>query len=196
MADELATAAKTDPLAFRLTNLTEPRLRTVLSRVAERFGWDARVGKAGTNRAVGIACGMEKNSVVAACVEIEVDPKTGVPRVLEVCQAFECGAILNPAGLRQQVEGCIMMALGPALREEIRFGEGKITNPHFRSYGVPRFRDLPKIDTVLVDLPNEESKGAGETPIIAVAPAIANAVFALTKKPVRRLPVRAEIKAV
>lgn len=196
LVDELAAAARKDPLAFRLANLTEPRLRTVLSRAAERFRWDARTGKTGANRAVGIACGMEKNSVVAACVEIELDAKTGVPRVLEVCQSFECGAILNPAGLRQQVEGCIVMALGPALREEIRFGAGKITNPQFRSYLVPRFRDLPKIDTVLVDLPGEESKGAGETPIIAVAPAIANAVFALTKKPVRRLPVRAEMEAV
>ncbi|MDZ7639225.1 MAG: molybdopterin cofactor-binding domain-containing protein, partial [Bryobacterales bacterium] len=110
-------------------------------------------------------------------------------------QAYECGAILNPAGLRQQVEGCIVMALGPALREEIHYRNGRIANPRFASYPVPRFRDVPKIDTVLVDLPNEAPKGAGETPIIAIAPAIANAVFALTRKPVHRLPIRAQTAA-
>lgn len=189
--DEAAKAAGADPLAFRLAHLENPRLRTVVERAAEQFGWTRRAGKVNGNRAVGISCGEEKNSVVATCVEVELDPVSGVPHVLGVVQAYECGAVLNPAGLRQQVEGCIVMALGPALHEAIRFGEGRVANPRFASYPVPRFRDVPKIEIVLVDLPNEVPKGAGETPIIAVAPAIANAVFAITGKPVRSLPIRA-----
>lgn len=195
LIDQAAAAAQQDPLAFRLAHLESPRLRTVLERAAERFGWGSRNGKPTGNRAIGLACGEEKNSVVAACVEVELDPVSGIPKVLEVCQAYECGAILNPAGLRQQVEGCIVMALGPALWEEIHYRNGRIANPRFASYPVPRFRDVPKIDTVLVDLPNEAPKGAGETPIIAIAPAIANAVFALTRKPVHRLPIRAQTAA-
>ncbi len=71
---------------------------------AERFGWRERVKRRAPNRGVGLACGTEKNSVVAACVEVEVNPRTGTPKLLEICQAFECGAILNPQGLRAQVE--------------------------------------------------------------------------------------------
>jgi isoquinoline 1-oxidoreductase len=129
---------------------------------------------------------------VAACVEIEIDTKTGSPKLLEICEAFECGAILNPANLLSQVEGCIMMGLGPALREEIQFEGGKLLNGRFLGYRVPRFRDVPKMDIVLVDRKDLEPVGAGETPIIAVAPAIANAVFDLTRKRVRSMPIRVE----
>ena len=151
----------------------------------------------GANRGIGLACGTEKNSVVAACVEVEVDSKSGVPRLLEICQAFECGAILNPAGLRAQVEGCILMALGGALREEILFAGGRITNARFSTYRVPRFRDVPpKMEIILVDRKDAEPVGAGETPMIAVAPAMANAVFNLTGRRVRSLPFQATQKAV
>ena len=125
---------------------------------------------------------------MAACVEVEVDPKTGVPKLLEICQAYECGSILNPAGLRAQVEGCILMGLGAALREEIRFAGGKITNARFSTYRVTRFRDVPKMEIVLVNKPEAEPVGAGETPIIAVAPAMASAMFAATGKRARSIP--------
>jgi CO/xanthine dehydrogenase Mo-binding subunit len=129
--------------------------------------------------------------VVAACVEIEMDPSGGVPRPVEIVEAFECGAILNPANLRAQVEGCIMMGLGPALREEILFRDGRVTNGRFSSYRVPRFCDVPRMEVVLLDRRDMEPAGAGETPIIAVAPAIANAVFDATGTRVRSMPVRA-----
>ena len=120
-----------------------------------------------------------------------MDPQSGVPRLLELVEAFECGAILNPANLRAQVEGCILMGLGPALREEIQFQEGRLTNGRFAAYRVPRFRDVPKTDVILLDRKDLESAGAGETPIIAIAPAIANAVFDATGKRVRSMPIRA-----
>jgi isoquinoline 1-oxidoreductase len=111
--------------------------------------------------------------------------------VIEIVQAFECGAILNPANLRSQVEGAIMMGLGPALREEILFKGGRLTNGEFAAYGVTRFRDLPKLDAVLLDRKDLEPAGAGETPIIAIAPAIANAVFDATGKRAHAMPIRA-----
>ena len=119
-----------------------------------------------------------------------MDRASGVPRLIEIVEAFECGAILNPANLRSQVEGCIMMGLGPALREEIQFKDGRLTNGSFAAYRVPRFRDVPKIDLILLDRKDLEPAGAGETPIIAVAPAIANAVFDATGKRVRSMPIR------
>lgn len=189
-ADELAAAAGKDPLAFRLAHLDNPRINAVLSAAAERFKWTERVQRRSPNRGVGLACGTEKNSVVAACVEIEIDPKTRDVRLVEIVEAYECGAILNPAGLRQQVEGAIIMGLGAALREEILFENGALINGRFSKYRVPRFADVPKIDLVLLDRKDMEPIGAGETPIIAVAPAIANAVFHATGKRIRSMPIR------
>lgn len=189
LMDELAKAAGKDPLAFRLTNMKDDRLRVVLEAVAERFQWEKRRAGLRDGRAIGIACGNEKNSVVATCAEVELD-RTGVPRVLELCQAYECGAILNPAGLLQQAEGCIMMGLGAVLHEEIRYANGMISNGRFRQYRVPRMGDVPKLDLVFLDRKDAPSNGAGETPIIGIAPAVANAVFALTGTPVRKMPIR------
>ncbi|MBZ5621082.1 MAG: molybdopterin-dependent oxidoreductase [Acidobacteriia bacterium] len=189
--DELAEAAGKDPLEFRLSHLDNERLKNVLNAAAQRFGWVERRKKRRPGTGIGLACGTEKNSVVAACCEVEVDRTSGAPRLIEVVQAFECGAILNPANLRSQVEGCLMMGVGPALREEILFQDGKLTNARFATYRVPRFRDVPKLDAILLDRKDLESAGAGETPIIAIAPAIANAVFDATGKRVHAMPIRA-----
>jgi len=188
--DELAEAAGKDPLEFRLAHLDNERIKNVLAAAAERFRWAQRRKKRRPGAGIGLACGTEKNSVVAACVEVELDRESGVPRLIEIVQAFECGAILNPANLRAQVEGCIVMGLGPALREEIQFQGGRLTNGRFAAYRVPRFRDVPKTDVILLDRKDLEPAGAGETPIIAVAPAIANAVFDATGKRVRSMPIR------
>jgi isoquinoline 1-oxidoreductase len=189
--DELAEAASKDPLEFRLAHLENDRIRTVLTAAAERFGWAERRKKARrSGTGIGLACGTDKNSVVAACCEVEVDRATGVPRVLEVVEAFECGAIVNPTNLRCQVEGGIVMGLGPALREEIQFQNGRVTNGRFATYRPPRFRDIPKRDVVLLDRKDVEPIGAGETPLIAIAPAIANAVFDATGKRARTMPIR------
>jgi isoquinoline 1-oxidoreductase len=190
--DELAEAAGKDPLEFRLSHLDNERMRNALNAAAQRFGWVERRKKRRPGIGIGLACGTEKNSVVAACCEVEVDHASGTPRLIEVVQAFECGAILNPANLRSQVEGCIMMGVGPALREEILFKDGKLTNARFARYRVPRFRDLPRLDVILLDRKDLESAGAGETPIIAIAPAIANAVFDATGKSVHSMPIRAQ----
>jgi isoquinoline 1-oxidoreductase len=188
--DELASATKADPLAFRLAHLENPRIRKVLEVAAREFGWAARRKKITSEVGVGLACGTEKNSVVAACVEVEIDRRRGEIRVNEVCEAFECGPIQNPANLESQVQGCIMMGMGPALREAIQFEDGKILTTGFEKYLVPRFEDMPKIDVHLVNNIDIPSAGGGETPIIAIAPAIANALFAATGLRSRSMPIR------
>jgi isoquinoline 1-oxidoreductase len=188
--DELAESAGADPLEFRLRHLENARIRAVLEAAAAKFRWVARRRAArAKGRGIGIACGTEKNSVVAACVEVEVNAKTGEPKLLEIVQAFECGALLNPANTRSQVEGCILMGLGAVLREEIRFESGRLANGSFRNYQVTRLQDVPpKLEVVLLDRKDMEPAGAGETPIIAVAPAMANAVFDATGKRRRSMP--------
>jgi len=188
--DELAGAAEADPLEFRLANLDNTRLRDVLLAAAKSFQWQERRKQRRPGGGVGLACGTEKGSYVAACVEVETNRQKGELRVREFAMSFECGAILNPANLRAQVEGSIIQGLGGALTEEIEFENGKLKNGSFAQYRVPRFRDVPPIKIVLVNRPDLAPAGAGETPIIAVAPAIANAVFDATKERVRSLPVR------
>ncbi len=185
--DELAAAAGLDPLEFRLVNLEDARLRNVLEAAAEKFGWRGRK-PLDANRGVGIAGGVEKGSHVAICAEVRVDGEGLV--VERLVTAFECGTILNPRNLQAQVDGCVIQGLGGALTEEIRFANGRLLNGLFSSYDTPRFRDVPPMETVLLNRPDLDPAGAGETPIIAVAPALANAVFDATGRRVRSLPLR------
>ena len=184
--DELARALGKDPLEFRLKNLAEPRLKAVFQAAAEKFGWARRQTAAG--RGFGIAGGVEKGGYVATCVEVDVDRATRRPRVVRVVEAFECGPIVNPDGLRNQIEGCIVQGLGGALFEAVRFENGKIANPHFSQYRVPRFPDVPPIEIVLLDRKDLPTAGAGETPIVGIAPAIGNAIFDATNVRLTSLP--------
>lgn len=184
--DELALSVKLDPLDFRLKNAKDERLRNVILAAADKFGWKARKKTAG--RGFGIAAGFEKGGYVATCAEVAVDPKSGAVKVLRAVVAFECGAVVNPEHLRNQVEGGIAMGLGGALFEEIQFGEGKIVTNRLAKYRVPRFADMPVIESVLLDRKDLASAGAGETPIVGIAPAIGNAIFDANGKRIRRLP--------
>jgi isoquinoline 1-oxidoreductase len=182
--DELAQLRGADPLAFRLDHLSDQRLRAVLAAAAERFRWGS--GRSGGGLGFGLACGAEKGGYVATCAEVGVDGT--VIRVVRLVTAFECGAVVNPDGLRNQIEGAAIMGLGGALFEAIEFADGQVLNPRLSQYRVPRFRDVPRLETVLVDRKDLPSAGAGECPIIAVAPAIGNAVCAATGKRLRDLP--------
>jgi nicotinate dehydrogenase subunit B len=184
--DDLAHALHLDRLAFRLKNLKDERLRAVLEAAADRFSWGK--AKAADNHGFGIACGTEKGSYVATCADVSVDRRSGRVKVHRVVTAFECGAILNPNHLKNQVEGAAVMALGGALFEAIRFADGKILNPRFSDYRVPRFADVPLFETVLLDRKDLPSAGAGETPLIALAPAVGNAIFQATGMRLRSLP--------
>ncbi len=193
--DELAQLAKMDPLEFRLKNLTDERFRAALEAAAEKFGWGQRKSQPGRSatsdrilRGHGIAGGSDKGGYVATCAEVAVDSTTRQVRVVRVVTAFDCGAVVNPDGLRNQIEGADIMGIGGALFEAIQFANGRILNPHFAQYRVPRFSDAPAMEVVLIDRKDVPSAGAGETPIVGIAPAIGNAIFAATGKRLRALP--------
>jgi isoquinoline 1-oxidoreductase len=187
--DELAHEVGMDPLEFRLKNLDDARLRAVFEAAAEKFGWGREKSTAG--RGFGIAGGTEKGGYTAACAEVEIDAGKKV-RVRRLVQAWESGAVVNPDGLRNQIMGAMVQAIGGALFEQVQFGNGKILNAHFAEYRVPRFRDTPVIEVVLIDRKDLASAGAGETGIVAVAPAVGNAIFAATGVRLRGMPMAAE----
>ena len=113
-------------------------------------------------------------------------------RIRRVAQAFECGAVVNPQGLRNQIEGAIVQGIGGALFEAVRFENGRIINAHFSEYRLPRFPDVPEIEVVILDRKDLPSTGAGETPIVGLAPAVGNAIFAATGVRLRSLPLAPE----
>jgi CO/xanthine dehydrogenase Mo-binding subunit len=184
--DEIAHALGMDPLQFRLKNLADARLKAVFEAAAGKFGWGKQ--KATPERGFGIAGGVEKGGYVATCAEVEIDRASRRVRIRRVVVAFECGAIVNPNGLENQVEGSIVQGIGGALFEAVRFEKGRILNPHFSEYRVPRFTDMPEIEVVLLDRRDLPSAGAGETPIFGLAPAVGNAIFAATGVRLRGLP--------
>jgi nicotinate dehydrogenase subunit B len=183
--DELAIQLGVDPFEFRDRNLKDDRLREVLRRAAEAAKWTVRERVPG--RGFGIAAGLEKNARVATVAEVRLGADRSL-RVERLVTAFESGAIVHPDNLRSQVEGACVMALGGALFEAIHFGAGRIKNPRLSTYRVPRFSDLPTVEVVLVDRKDLPPGGAGETPMIAVAPAVANAIYDAGKVRLRSLP--------
>ncbi len=187
--DELAQLAGMDPLQFRLKNMTDPRLRAAFETAAQRFGWGKQ--KASRERGFGIAGGFEKNGYLATCAEVAVDAR-GQVRIVRVVESFDCGAVVNPNGLRNQIEGAIVQGLGGALFEAVQFADGKVLNARFRDYRVPRFRDLPKIEVELIDRKDVPPAGAGETPLMGLAPAVAGAIFNATGIRLRGLPLMAK----
>ncbi|MGH8020809.1 MAG: xanthine dehydrogenase family protein molybdopterin-binding subunit [Opitutaceae bacterium] len=184
--DDLAHALGMDPVAFRLKKLKEPRLRAVVEAAAKKFGWSSF--ETSDTRGRGIGCGTEKGSFIATCAEVEIDRERGAVRVVRVVSAYECGAVVNPAHLLNQVEGAIVQGIGGALFEELRFADGRMLNPRFSQYRLPRFRDAPLLETELLNRPDLPSAGAGETPIIGIAPAIRNAIASAAGVRLHALP--------
>jgi len=189
--DELAARVGADPVEYRLRHLADDRLAGVLRAVIERAGWKARKGS-GARRAKnglgrGVAVGLEKEGRVATFAEVRVHEDRRL-EVVRIVTGFECGAIVHPSNLQNQVEGGTIMALGGALFESVQFEDGRILNPRLSQYRVPRFRDVPSIEVLLLDRPDLPSQGGGETPLIAVAPAIANAIYDATGTRLRSLP--------
>jgi nicotinate dehydrogenase subunit B len=173
--DIMAADAGIDPMEFRLRNATDPRLRSVLEAVAELAAWTEAPAPSG--RGLGIACGLDAGTYVAHVAEVTVDEGTGNVRVDRMLCAQEMGTVVNPVGATMQVEGCITMGLGYAFKEHIRFRGGDILDRNFDTYQLPRFSDLPEIQTVLV--PNDElaPQGGGEPAIVCIGAVLANAIY-------------------
>jgi len=190
--DELADALGVDPVEFRRRHLDDERLATVLNAAATAIGWpdnrgaiaEPEPGWAGT----GIALGFEKGGRVATAARVHVAPD-GTLTIRSLVTVVDCGAVVHPDGLTNQVEGAVVMGLGPALFEKIDFVGGRILNASMSDYRVPRLADVPAdVRVVLLDQPDQPSAGGGEAPIMAVAPAIANAIFRACGVRLRSMP--------
>jgi nicotinate dehydrogenase subunit B len=187
--DEVAATLGVDPVELRLRHLTDSRLADVLTQVANSVDWANRNADRndGVRRGLGIACGMEKGGRIATAAEVAVD-HVGAVRVIRLVTGIDCGPVIDPSGLRNQVMGATVMGLGGALFEAMHFDRGRILSNKLSSYRVPRFTDIPEIEVLIVDRPDVSAAGAGEAPIITIAPAIANAIFAATGLRLRSLP--------
>jgi nicotinate dehydrogenase subunit B len=193
--NELALIADVDRLEFRLRNLANAvtrssdsavaqntqfdpaRLRAVFQAAAEKFGWGK---KTAVGYGYGIAGGFEKGGYVACIAEVMLDMKQEISpvKIGRVVEAWDCGAVVNPEGLRNQIAGAIAQGIGGALYEAVQFQNGRIQNPHFAQYRVPRFADMPsQIEVVLIDRKDKPPAGAGETPIVGIAPALAEGIY-------------------
>ncbi len=187
--DMMAAKLGIDPLDFRLKNLKDERMIGVLKAVAELFGWTP--AKSPSGRGVGIACGFDAGSYVAHMAEVSVDKTTGKVKVIRVACAQDMGYCINPQGSIIQMEGCIMMGMGYALTEEVKFTGGDIHTSNFSDYQIPVFSWMPKIQTKILDK-NEAPQGGGEPAIICMGGVLANAVFDATGARLFQLPMTPE----
>jgi isoquinoline 1-oxidoreductase beta subunit len=191
--DELAYVAGADPLQFRLDHLpTDPlgqRMQAVLEAAAKQAGWGDVLPE---GHARGIACCVDAGTVVAEVAEVSLDRERGQIRVHRVVAAMDCGRAINPNGVKAQMEGAIVMGTSAALLEEILVKDGRVVAGNFDRYPLLRHRDTPEIETILLEAPDGRPRGVGEPPIGPIAPAIANAFFALTGVRLRRLPMTPE----
>lgn len=185
--DLMASAAREDPVAFRLKHLSNRRVSRVLEAAADKFGWTPAVAPSG--RGIGVACSIDAGTCVAAIAKVEVDRRTGKVRVARIVCAQDMGIVVNPTGATMQIEGALTMGLGYALSEELRFRGGEILDRNFDTYALPRFRDVPAIEAVLVKNDDLAPQGGGEPAITVAGAVIANAVFDATGVRHFRLPI-------
>ena len=195
--DELASKVKADPAEYRVRHLSDTRLRDMVLEAAKAANWDARpspkpgISRTGIVKGRGIACVAYEgdNGYAAMVVEAEVDQDTGKIAVKRIVVSNDCGPISNPDGLRNQLEGGALQGMSRALGEEVTWDEEKVTSFDWRTYhSLPLGFDVPKIETVLVNRPDEQATGAGETSITIVAAAIGNAIFDATGARIRQIP--------
>ena len=186
-ADELAIAAGVDPLEFRLRTIGDPRGQEVLKRLGAMMGRDKATNSA-RGRGVAYVHYKHVETYVAMGVELAVDRQSGVISVAKVWCAHDCGQIINPDGVRAQVEGCIIQTLSRTLHEETLFDRSRVTSTDWASYPVLRFPEVPQIEIELVDRPNDPPLGAGEAACSCVPGAVGNAVFAATGARLRTIP--------
>jgi isoquinoline 1-oxidoreductase subunit beta len=188
--DELAAAAKQDPVAYRRAMLGKnPRAKAVLDLVAEKSGWGGPLPK---GRGRGVSLQFAFGSWQAQVAEVEVSPKDGTVRVHRVTCAMDCGTVVNPNTVQAQLQSGIMFGTTAALYGEITLKGGRVEQTNFDTYQILRINEAPAVDVHLV-ANTEPPGGMGETGTSAVVPAIANAVFAATGKRLRKMPVNASV---
>ena len=192
--DELAAVTRVDPLEFRLRYLSEPRLREVLLAAAEKAGWkrcpSPLTKQTGWAQGRGLAFAQyENDQAIVACIAfVDVEVTSGVVRVKRIVVAHDCGLIINPDGVLNQIEGNVIQSLSRALKEEVKFDEYRVTSVDWDSYPILTFSEVPEVDIVLIDRPEQPALGAGEPTQITTAAAVANAIFDATGARVRQIP--------
>jgi nicotinate dehydrogenase subunit B len=194
--DELAATAGVDPLEYRLRYLKDPRERMVLEAAAERAGWQVRPAPASHKKEAELAEGRgvafaryENDQAIVACIaEVQVELFSGVVRVERIVVAHDCGLIINPDGVKNQIEGNVIQSLSRALKEEVQFDEMGITSVDWETYPILTFSEVPEVEIVLIDRPDQPAVGAGEPSTVTTAAAVANAVFDATGVRLRQIP--------
>jgi CO/xanthine dehydrogenase Mo-binding subunit len=195
-ADELAFAAKMDPAQFRLKHLKDPRAAVVIHAAMKRAGWQTRVGpnaNAGSGNIAsgrGIAYTRYNNAItyVAAVAEVEVNKQSGEIRVKRICMGQDCGQMINPDGVANQVEGGVIQTVSRVLMEEVQWDRSKVTSTDWVSYPILRMSGVPRVEVDLIDRPGEPSWGVGEPAAVVIPAAVANAVFDATGVRLRSIP--------
>ncbi len=188
--DIMAAKAGVDPVEFRLKHLSDEKMKRVIKTAAEKFGW--KPAKAPSGRGYGIACGIDAGTLVATIAEVEVNKTTGEVKVKRVVCAQDMGLVINPEGATIQMEGCITMGLGYALREDIHFKGSEVLDVNFDTYEIPRFSWLPRIETFIIDNQESPPQGGGEPAIVTMGGVIANAIFDAVGVRVYQMPMTPE----
>jgi nicotinate dehydrogenase subunit B len=195
--DEIAAHIKADPVAYRLRHISDPRLKDVVSAAAKAANWSARpsprpnIVRAGLATGRGMSCVVYEgdNGYVAMVAEVDVDQATGNVTAKRFVVAQDCGPISNPDGMRNQIEGGALQGLSRALGEEVTWDDRKVTSIDWRTYHSQTLGfDIPVIESVLINRPDAEATGAGETAITIVAAAVGNAIFDATGARIREVP--------
>jgi nicotinate dehydrogenase subunit B len=185
--DELAAAAGVDPLEFRLGHLEDDRAREVLNAAARAAGWGADL-PAGTGMGLAFAHYDNDAAYVATVARVQVDPASGQVRVSHLTTSLDCGLIVNPDGLSNQAEGNLIQSLSRALHEQITYDSHTVTSADWDSYPILKFSEVPDIEVVLINRPDQPIVGAGEPTTVCTAPAVANAIFAACGARLRDIP--------
>ena len=194
--DELAAAAGADSVEFRLRHLGDPRAKAVLEAVAKRAEWTGRSATLKTAQGAAIKSGRgvayvqydRTEAYVAAVAEVDVNPADGEIRVKRVVIAHDCGLIINPDGLRNQIEGNVIQATSRTLKEEVTFDRSQVTSLDWKTYPILRFTEIPDVIVELIERPDQPAVGAGEATTSAIPAAIANAAFDATGVRLRTVP--------
>jgi nicotinate dehydrogenase subunit B len=179
--DDLASSAGVDPVKFRLRYLTDKRLIETLNAAAKQANWEKKPSPQSPQSAKakgrGVAIGDRTGTMTAAVAEVEVDKSTGKVSVTRITLAQDCGLIVNPDGVKNQIQGNVIQGVSRTLLEEVKFDQSGIKSLDWMTYPIIRFPDIPDIDIVLINRPEMHSLGAGEAAIVPVPAAISNAIF-------------------
>ncbi len=192
--DEVASSLGVDPVQFRLRYLTsDKRTAEVLPAAAKKSGWVDRPSPtlaSGKQKATGrgVAVANRANTMIAAVAEVEVDKSTGQVTVQRITLAHDCGLIVNPDGLKNQIEGNIMQGVSRALMEEVLFDATGVKNLDWKSYPVVAFEQIPEVEIVMINRPEMPALGGGEASIVPITAAIANAIFDAVGARLRQVP--------